>query len=279
MFEEPFSLLQLLTSALVLLISASYIFIITSCHRYLPLENTPTNILFVTAHPDDETMFFAPTITSLAKQGHRLFLLCVSNGGFYGQGQTRVREIKNAVEYLGINQSDLTVLDYDSFKDGHAWDHLELREIILRHVKILRADVVITFDEAGVSGHTNHISIFEALQELYTRSELPTNTQVFCLDTVNVLRKYSWAWDAPLSLLRSPYRFFATPRTFFAALAAMRQHKSQLLWFRYLYVAFSRYMVINTYRRISPITRLPKPGRSRLHREESKTKGSRDLSF
>lgn len=32
---------------------------------------------------------------------------------------------------------------------------------------------------------------------------------------------------------------------------AMKRHKSQMVWFRYLYVAFSRYMVINTLRKIN----------------------------
>ena len=32
---------------------------------------------------------------------------------------------------------------------------------------------------------------------------------------------------------------------------AMKQHKSQMVWFRYLYIMFSRYMVINTLRKIN----------------------------
>lgn len=32
---------------------------------------------------------------------------------------------------------------------------------------------------------------------------------------------------------------------------AMRQHKSQMLWFRKLYIIFSRYMVINTLREVN----------------------------
>lgn len=37
-------------------------------------------ILFVTAHPDDESMFFAPTILNLAKEGYSIYLLCLSAG-------------------------------------------------------------------------------------------------------------------------------------------------------------------------------------------------------
>lgn len=36
------------------------------------------NIMFVTAHPDDECMFFAPSILNMPQ--HNLYLLCLSNG-------------------------------------------------------------------------------------------------------------------------------------------------------------------------------------------------------
>lgn len=38
-------------------------------------------VLIVTAHPDDECMFFGPTILSLAKRSNcTIYLLCLSNG-------------------------------------------------------------------------------------------------------------------------------------------------------------------------------------------------------
>ncbi|XP_042529554.1 N-acetylglucosaminyl-phosphatidylinositol de-N-acetylase isoform X3 [Dipodomys spectabilis] len=36
--------------------------------------------LLVIAHPDDEAMFFAPTVIGLARQKHRVSLLCFSAG-------------------------------------------------------------------------------------------------------------------------------------------------------------------------------------------------------
>ena len=38
------------------------------------------NTLLVTAHPDDETVFFGPTITALHSDGHEVFLLCLTTG-------------------------------------------------------------------------------------------------------------------------------------------------------------------------------------------------------
>lgn len=40
-------------------------------------------VLIVTAHPDDECMFFGPTIFRLCEQGAEVYLLCLSNGNFF----------------------------------------------------------------------------------------------------------------------------------------------------------------------------------------------------
>lgn len=39
-------------------------------------------VLVVIAHPDDECMFFGPTIFRLCEQGANVYLLCLSNGMF-----------------------------------------------------------------------------------------------------------------------------------------------------------------------------------------------------
>ena len=41
---------------------------------------TPGAVLLVTAHPDDETVFFAPSITALHSLGHEVYLLCLTSG-------------------------------------------------------------------------------------------------------------------------------------------------------------------------------------------------------
>lgn len=47
------------------------------------------------------------------------------------------------------------------------------------------------------------------------------------------------------------YRYFLRWTESRRVVRAMKKHNSQMVWFRYLYVMFSRYMVINTLRRIS----------------------------
>jgi len=36
----------------------------------------------VIAHPDDEAMFFTPTIKEIQSQGRDVFLLCLSSGNY-----------------------------------------------------------------------------------------------------------------------------------------------------------------------------------------------------
>ena len=50
------------------------------------------NILYVIAHPDDEAMFFVPSITQL-RTTNDLYLLCLSNGNFDGLGKIREKEL------------------------------------------------------------------------------------------------------------------------------------------------------------------------------------------
>jgi len=49
--------------------------------RRVRLKVHTGRVLFVTAHPDDECMFFAPTILTLTRSGqYDVFLLCLSSG-------------------------------------------------------------------------------------------------------------------------------------------------------------------------------------------------------
>lgn len=61
-------------------------------------------ILLLTAHPDDETMFFAPTVQALTRPelGNHLKILCLSNGGKDGLGGVRTRELGVAARLLGV---------------------------------------------------------------------------------------------------------------------------------------------------------------------------------
>lgn len=51
------------------------------------LSGGESRTLLVIAHPDDEAMFFAPTLLGLARLRHRVFLLCFSAGRRLQEGR------------------------------------------------------------------------------------------------------------------------------------------------------------------------------------------------
>ena len=61
--------------------------------------NLAKNTLFVLAHPDDETVFFTPTVMSMREESN-LYLLVLSNGNYEGLGKIREKEMQKAAEVL-----------------------------------------------------------------------------------------------------------------------------------------------------------------------------------
>jgi N-acetylglucosaminylphosphatidylinositol deacetylase len=215
--------------------------------KRLPVSST-SRCLLVIAHPDDETMFFGPTLLQLRAMGVQVFVLCITSGNAYGQGSIRKKELSEAVVRLGLQRENLTILDMTGYPDGNVkWETEKLSSIVLSHLEKLDCDIVITFDEGGVSGHSNHIACFHTLQFLYTNGHIPAGVQVFVLETVPLRRKYIGCLDLFCSYIYSTFLFVANP---WPTYMAMREHRSQLLWYRYLYMCFSRYVLINTLRRI-----------------------------
>lgn len=51
----------------------------------------PGKVLLVTAHPDDETVFFAPTVTALHSYGHEVYLLCLTTGKSSGREENFIQ--------------------------------------------------------------------------------------------------------------------------------------------------------------------------------------------
>ncbi|XP_025776221.1 N-acetylglucosaminyl-phosphatidylinositol de-N-acetylase [Puma concolor] len=205
--------------------------------------------LLVIAHPDDEAMFFAPTVLGLARLRHRLSLLCFSAGNYYNQGEIRKKELFQSCDVLGIPPSSIMIIDNRDFPDdpGVRWDTEHVASTLLQHIEVNSINLVVTFDAGGVSGHSNHVALYAAVRTLHSEGKLPKGCSVLTLQSVNVLRKYISLLDLPFTLLQTrDVLFVLTSKEVAQAKKAMSCHRSQLLWFRRLYVLFSRYMRINS---------------------------------
>nr|CAH8828702.1 unnamed protein product [Trichobilharzia regenti] len=106
-------------------------------------------VLVVVAHPDDESMFFAPTILKLIYTGYHVDLLCVTTGNYDGLGDVRKLEMNSAARKLGIRR--LSIIDSEGLKDGPAssWSEKELTDIISKTCCEFRSQSVISFDKLG----------------------------------------------------------------------------------------------------------------------------------
>jgi N-acetylglucosaminylphosphatidylinositol deacetylase len=150
---------------------------------------------------------------------------------------------------------------------------------------------ILTFDEQGISSHPNHKSIHRGVQTLIqnigeTSSKQPR--RLFTLVSSSLAYKYTsilsvafgkvdiygYRWMQLLEhriirVLSIWYPDILTPAIpwhpdgqsmpefisgfegYLKALEAMEAHESQLVWFRWLYVVFSKYMWVNSWVQLS----------------------------
>jgi len=214
-------------------------------------------LLIVIAHPDDEVMFFSPSIFNLIEVlgKDNVFLLCLSNGNFYGIGEQREKELFSSCRQLGIPRANVSLANHDQFKDDPKiiWEQEKLKEVIELTCENFGVDTILSFDTYGVSGHQNHKDVHKSV------SALNKFTQFFLCD-VNIIRKYCSIVDVLCTTVThyfsndSSYLIFInSPLAVLRSYIAMRCHKSQLVWYRKLYFLNCRYILVNHVRKIDKI--------------------------
>ena len=65
----------------------------------------------VTAHPDDEVMFFSPTILTLVGFGVEVSAICLSLGNADGLGDVRRQELVASYSALGVPSTNVDIVD------------------------------------------------------------------------------------------------------------------------------------------------------------------------
>jgi len=139
-------------------------------------------LLAVLAHPDDETFGMGGTLAWYARQGVEVHLVCATRGevgemdpqylvGFSSVGERRESELCCAADVLGLRA--VHFLDYrDSGMPGSpdnqhpqalaAQPVEQVAEKVAQWIRVLKPQVVLTFDPVGGYYHPDHIAIHNA---------------------------------------------------------------------------------------------------------------------
>ena len=122
------------------------------------------SVLLIIAHPDDEIMFWSPTLKKLLALNIKVKVLCLSNGNYNGIGDIRTEEFKAVSK--SMHMEDNVILNVPELQDDitKKWDAKVVSQKIDDFLKKNNdIDTILTFDENGVTKHPNHISCFFGL--------------------------------------------------------------------------------------------------------------------
>ncbi|KAJ7540742.1 hypothetical protein O6H91_10G028600 [Diphasiastrum complanatum] len=223
-----------------------------------------TNVLLVVAHPDDESMFFGPTLLCLASFGsYNIRVLSISNGNVDGKGRERENEMLLACSVLKVPRENVKVLNIPGLQDGfhEVWGQEVLAEIVQNEVQAHSINTVISFDKDGVSCHPNHCSLSSGIRFFLLQKQVDVTNfgtkpvEAWELVSTNIFRKYSGPLDLYFSTLEWWWSDCKELHCFIncdtrTSRIAMSQHRSQWLWYRRLFIILSRYTYVNTLRQI-----------------------------
>ncbi|MCX6054411.1 MAG: PIG-L family deacetylase [Chloroflexi bacterium] len=133
-------------------------------------HNSPSKMLVVLAHPDDESFAIGGTLAKFSQSGICTILLCATRGeaGLPGvtreeAGNIRERELREAAKLLGIE------VHFLGYQDGelNKADPFTLLEHVNSWISLVQPQVILTFGPDGVSGHADHVIISQIVTQAY----------------------------------------------------------------------------------------------------------------
>lgn len=139
-------------------------------------------LMAVLAHPDDETFGIGGTLALYARRGVQVHLVCATRGevgempaehleGFSSVGERREAELRCAagilglagVHFLGYRDSGMPGSPANQHPLALAAQPVEaVAARVVHFIRLLRPQVVITFDPLGGYKHPDHIAIHKA---------------------------------------------------------------------------------------------------------------------
>ena len=147
---------------------------LTMVRNKLPAASAALTVL---AHPDDESFGLGAVLCALTDAGTRVAGLCFTHGEASALGaagadlhQIRAAELAEAAQALGIGEVELL-----GYPDGHlaAIPVAELADRVVGAAVRERAELLVVFDEGGITGHPDHQQASEAALVAADRLGLP----------------------------------------------------------------------------------------------------------
>lgn len=148
-------------------------------------------ILAVLAHPDDESFGLGGTLALYASKGYDTYLVCATRGevgtvdeehlnGYKDIAELRTDELMRAAKHLGLKgvfflgyrDSGMPGTEDNRHPDAqinHPIDEVAGR--IVKYIRALKPDVVITFDPIGGYKHPDHIHVHNATVLAFERAD------------------------------------------------------------------------------------------------------------
>jgi LmbE family N-acetylglucosaminyl deacetylase len=133
-------------------------------------------VLAVVAHPDDESFGLGAVLGEFADRGAELSLVCFTHGEASTLGrpsdlrERRADELLCACAALGVSR-----LTFGEYPDGHL-DQVPLRILVDDVAEAAsggRPDLLLVFDEEGITGHPDHRRATQAAIQAAKVLELP----------------------------------------------------------------------------------------------------------
>jgi N-acetylglucosaminylphosphatidylinositol deacetylase len=211
------------------------------------LSSTNTALLII-PHPEDELLYWSPTIKTLINYNIKLKILCLSNGNYDKIGHIRTEEFKQVSKYLKLEDNEL--IDDPDLQDNITkfWDEKVVSQKISDFLKKNNdIETILTFDEYGITKHPNHISCYNGLVYYLknNREEIKNKgINIFLLDSFNPILQYTCF----IPFLAYYFREFGyCTYNFFTSYKVMKIYDSQFNWRRKLHVVFSSYSYCNSF--------------------------------
>ena len=125
--------------------------------------NEIQSLLAIFAHPDDETYRAGGTLALLAQESARVWVLCATRGEkgipkltTKEAGEVRQAELESACRTLGINPPRF--LDYQDGTLSKVDEEQAVGQVV-RAIRELRPQALLTWPHSGVSGHPDHVAV------------------------------------------------------------------------------------------------------------------------